>query len=157
MIGVLGFDIPPFTIGIYGNIKHYYVGGEILEDWKIKISVLWLFRAMAVSTYSMLMLTEPGVLEEIITGKIFGMQIEPGFLLIGAIESLVPLVMAFLSLILKDSINRWANIILGIVYTALNIISSTDAPSAHGALMWGSAAVATAMIVWYAWKSKQKA
>ena len=128
-----------------------------MEDWKIKIAVLWLFRAMAVSTYSMLMLTEPGVLEGIIAGKILGMEISPEVLLIGAIESLVPLVMAFLSLTLRDSINRWANVILGIVYTVLNLVSITDAPSAHGILMWGSAAVATTLIVWYAWKPRQKA
>jgi hypothetical protein len=69
-----------------------------------------------------------------------------------------PLVMAFLSLTLEDSINRWANIIVGIVYTALNLISLIDALTAHGILMWVSGAVATALIVWYAWKwPKQEA
>ena len=66
--------------------------------------------------------------------------------------------MAFLSLTLKDSMNRWANIIVGIVYTALNLISLIDALAVHGILMWVSGAVATALIVWYAWKwPKQEA
>jgi len=127
-----------------------------LEDWKIKISVLWLFKALATMTFTMLMLTEPGVLQKIMAGEILGMKIGPEILLAGAIESLVPLVMSFLALTLKDSINRRANIIVGVIYTALNIISLAESPSAHGILMWGSAVVATALIVWYAWKSKRK-
>ena len=127
-----------------------------MEDWKIKISVLWLFMTLAALTTSILMLMEPGVLDGIMAGEVLGMQITPEILLIVAIERLVPLVMAFLSLTLKDSINRWANIIVGIVYTALSIISLNGA-SAQMILMWVSAAVATALIVWYAWKSKQKA
>jgi len=127
-----------------------------LEDWKIKISVLWLFMTLAALTTSILMLMEPGVLEGIMAGEVLGMQISPEILLIAAIERLVPLVMAFLSLTLKESINRWANIIVGVVYTALSIISLSGA-SAQMILMWVSAAVATALIVWYAWKSKQKA
>ena len=127
-----------------------------MEDWKIKISVLWLFKALATLTFTLLMLTEPGVLQGIMAGEILGMKIGPEILLVGAIESLVPLVMSFLALTLRDSINRWANIILGVIYTALNIISLTESPSAHGILMWVSAVVATALIVWYAWKSKRK-
>jgi len=126
-----------------------------LEDWKIKISVLWIIMTLAALGMTILHLMEPGVLEGIMAGEVLGMQITPEILLIAAIERLVPLVMAFLSLTLKDSINRWANIIVGIVYTALNLISMIGA-SAQGILMWASAAVATVLIVWYAWKSKQK-
>jgi len=124
-----------------------------LEDWKIKVSVLWLFMTLAALVMTILMLMEPGVLEGIMAGEILGMQITPEILLVAAIERLVPLVMAFLSLTLKDAINRWANIIVGIVYTVLNLVSAIGA-SPQGILMWVSAAVATALIVWYAWKSK---
>ncbi|MFQ5758281.1 MAG: DUF6326 family protein [Candidatus Bathyarchaeia archaeon] len=41
------------------------------------------------------------------------MQLTPELLLRYAILLLIPLVMAVLSLTLKDSTNRWANIILG--------------------------------------------
>jgi len=135
-----------------------------VEDWKIKISVLWLFKALASLTTGILMLMEPGVLEGIIAGEVLGMQITPEILLIVAIESLVPLVMAFLSLTLKNSINRWANIILAIVFTIFGLAKlgdlaqlSTWGLTAWGILMPVSEAVATALIVWYAWKSKQKA
>jgi hypothetical protein len=125
---------------------------------KMKMSVLWIFKDLAALAFLIIMLMEEGVLVGIMAGEMLGMQIGPEVLLVGAIESWVPLVMAFLSLTLKDSINRWANIIVGIVYTALSLISLVDALSAHGILMWVSGAVATALIVWYAWKwPKQEA
>jgi hypothetical protein len=132
-----------------------------LEDWKIKIAVLWLFAEVAGLASAILMLLEKDVLAEIVEeGTIEGMQMSPEFLLLGAIFMLVPLVMAFLSLTLKDSTNRWANIIVGIVWIGLGL---TDLPkyvanpSAYAILMWLASGVALALIVWYAWKSKQKA
>jgi len=127
-----------------------------LEDWKIKTSVLWMYVTFAALTTTMLYFMEPGVLEGIMAGEVLGMQISHELLLIAAIERLGPLVMAFLTLTLADSPNRWANIILGIVYTVLSMASMIGY-SPQMMLMWGSAAVATALIVWYAWKSKQKA
>jgi threonine/homoserine/homoserine lactone efflux protein len=87
------------------------------------------------------------------------MQIGPETLFM-AILFLVPLVMAFLSLTLKDSTNRWANIVLGVSYTGLQLyeLAYTFAlaqPSAYRILMDISKVVAPALIIWYAWKSKQ--
>jgi len=142
-------------------LKHYYGGGEILEDWKIKISVLWLFGEVAWLTAMMLVLFEPGAIEQVMAGEIYGMQIGPEWFLIVAITLLVPLVMAFLSLTLEGSMNRWANIIMGIVFTVLNLgnlIEGVRGGTAGGILLMEiSAVVAPALIVWYAWKSKQKA
>ena len=123
-----------------------------MEDVRIKISVLWIFKALASLTFSIVMLMEEGVLEGIMAGEFLGMEIGPEILLIGTIEAWVPLVMVVLSLTLKNKANRWTNIIVGIVYTALSLISMIDALTAHGILMWVSQAVATALIVWYAWK-----
>ena len=133
-----------------------------MEDWKIKISVLWLFSVVAGVAGGFFTLMEPGVLQQIMAGEVEGMRIGPGLLLMYAIVILVPLVMAFLSLTLKDSTNRWANIIVGIVWIGLSLsdlftyLTKLSAYSAYSILMWLSGRVATALIVWYAWKSKQK-
>jgi hypothetical protein len=132
-----------------------------LEDWKIRISVLWLFTEVAGLASGLLALMELGVIEQVMAGEIEGMKIGPEFLLLLAILLLVPLVMAFLSLACpRDSRNRWANIIVGIVWTGLGLTDLPKylaKPSAYAILMWLSGVVATALIVWYAWKSKQKA
>lgn len=133
-----------------------------MEDWKIKISVLWLLNLVTSLGYMIFSIFEPGALQQFLsTGEIGGMKMGPEILLIGAIEIvLVPFVMAFLTLILKDSMNRWSNIILGIVYTVLGVLTFGEALgklSAYGTLMTFLILITAPLIVWYAWKSKQKA
>ena len=128
-----------------------------MEDWKIKIAVLWLIYAAVGLGAGYYMLWEPGVIEQIIAGEIAGTKITPEIMIIDAIMLLVPLVMPFLSLTLKDSINRWANIIVGIVSIGLILIFTVTVTAAYAILLNLSMIVAAVLIVWYAWKSKQKA
>jgi hypothetical protein len=134
-----------------------------MEDWKIKIAVLWLLHTLGSVFVGFVIWLEPGVIEEIIAGEVMGTKITPEILLIVSIEFLVPFFMAFLSLTLNDSINRWLNIIVGIVFTALGLISVIEylaipsGYSAYAVLVWFSILLVTALVVWYAWKSKQKA
>jgi len=128
---------------------------QILQ-WKIRISVLWIFMAVAMSAHGVLAFMEPGAMEQI--GE---MQMGAGMLLFMALFWWVPLVMAVLSVTLKDLANRWTNMILGIVFTALNIfhlIEHLANPSAHQILIIGSTVVVTALIFWHALKwPKQEA
>ena len=128
---------------------------EILR-WKIRISVLWLFMAVAMSAHNALFFMEPGAID-----KIGDMAMGPGMLLFMALFWWVPLVMAFLSVTLKDSANRWTNVVLGIVFTILNIghlIEHIAKPSPAQLLLIASTVVVTALIAWYAWRwPKQEA
>ena len=128
---------------------------EILR-WKTRIAVLWLFMAVAMSAHSLLAAMVPGAEEEMAE-----MALGPGMLLFFALFWWVPLVMAVLSLSLKDSANRWTNFILGIIFTLLNIFHLTEhfaQPSVHQILIVGSTVVVTGLIAWYAWKwPKQEA
>jgi hypothetical protein len=136
-------------------------GGEILEDWKIKASVLWLIYEMALSAYTTVSILMPGVLGDIVNkGEMSGMPITPELLLAMAIVLLVPLVMAFVTFVLKDSMNRWLNIIVGAVFIVIELLELTDLatnPSAALTLIWLLKTAAPLLIIWYAWKSKQKA
>ena len=137
---------------------------KILEDWKIKISVLWLvFECGAIAT-PILELYLPGFAEDLVAGLVGGSPITPELILVMAIGTLIPPIMAFLSLVLKDSMNRWANTIVGLVFAgfaiALGPIAFLTQPSAYYAyaiLIGIVQFIATALIIWYAWKSKQKA
>jgi len=120
---------------------------KILQ-WKVRISVLWIFMAVAMSAHGVLAFMEPGAMEQI--GE---MQMSAGMFLFMALFWWVPLVMAVLSVTLKDLANRWTNMILGIVFTALNIfhlIEHLADPSAHQILIIGSTVVVTALIFWHA-------
>jgi len=122
---------------------------EILR-WKTRIAVLWVFMAVAMSAHAVLSFMEPGAVAEV-----EGMQLSAGMLLFMALFWWVPLVMAVLSLTLKDSANRWVNFVLGIVFTILNIVHLTEhlaEPSAHLILLIGSTVVVTGLIAWFAWR-----
>jgi hypothetical protein len=71
---------------------------------------------------------------------------------------LVPLWMAFLTVFLKGSVNRWLNIVVGAVFTVFNIWHLTEpcAVMAPQKLIIVSTIVATALIVWFAWKWPKK-
>ena len=124
---------------------------------KIKLAVLWIFTAFTMLANTMLYFLVPGIIDEIRGGEIVGMQAGPELLLTMAVMYfLVPLVMAVLSLTLKDKANRWANIILGIFYVCfilfelfMNIITVAYP---YVILMDTSAVAATAFIAWNAWK-----
>ena len=128
-------------------------GGEDLEDWKIKIAVLWSLIEFCMITFTMVLQSIP--METVA-------ETTPEEILAIAISSLIPPIMAFLSLTLKDKANRWLNIIVGIVLIVLIPIGSGFEliPTAYLPSTIVIAIVqimALVLIVWYAWKSKQKA
>jgi uncharacterized membrane protein len=124
---------------------------------KTKLAVLWLFVAVTMSANTILYFIVPGVIDEIRAGEVVGMQAGPELLLVMAIMYYwVPLVMAVLSLTLKDKANRWANIILGIFYAGFIlfelIMNIRTVAYPYVILMDISAIVVAALIAWYAWK-----
>jgi len=130
---------------------------------KVRIAVLWLLLAVAMSASMVLGFMEPGIIEEIMAGEIEGWQISAGLLLFFALFWLIPLTMAFLSVTLKDSPNRRTNIILGIIFTVWNIfhllshLVQGQLPLNHLVIgLW--TIVVAALIAWHAWKwPKQEA
>lgn len=121
---------------------------------------MWLFKILADAIPAILALLEPGVIDQIRGGELYGMALVPEALFVIAVMLLVPLVMAFLTLVLEGTMNRWANIIVGIVFAAIGILNFADPAvhTAHGILVGIALFVAPLLIVWYAWKwSKQEA
>ena len=130
---------------------------EVLR-WKTRIAVLWVLMAVAMSAHSIMATMEAGGFEEI-AEEMAGMG--AGMLVFIALFWLIPLWLAFMSLTVKGSANRWVNFVLGIIFTILNIghfIEHLAPPSPVLILIIGSTVVATALIAWYAWKwPKQEA
>ena len=127
-----------------------------MEDYRIKISVLWLFVALTYLGFSMLQLMHSGTIASLMAGQLLGFQVGPALLLYFAVVALVPLVMAFLSLTLQASVNRWANVIVGVIWAILSLpdlVQAIQKLSAYATLMPLAGIVALALIVWYAWKS----
>ena len=125
-----------------------------MDDWKIKIAALWILFEFCMFTVPIIEMYIPDFVENAVA------QTTPEMLVVLAFATMIPPILAFLSLILKDPINRWLNIIVAIVFVALSPIGIIDVPTEYYAPMILIAIVeviAAALIVWYAWKSKQKA
>ena len=132
-----------------------------IEDVKIKLAVLWLFVVISLGALVIIIYMVPGTLEDIMAGEFLDMPLDEGTLLIMALTYFwIPLVMAVSSLILKDKVNRWANIGVGAFYVAFIllelIMNLTTIMVAYGVLMDVSVIVASALIVWYAYKWLKK-
>jgi hypothetical protein len=83
----------------------------------------------------------------------------PELVMVLVITFLIPPLMAFLSLTLKDSINRWVNIIVSIVFIVLlpfGLFGLQTAYLPSVIIIAIVEIVALLLILWYAWKSKQK-
>ncbi len=128
-----------------------------MEDWKIRISALWFFTIVSDLANVLMSLSYPGILEELET---MGESMGPELMLVGAIVVLIPLIMAVLTLTLENPINRWLNIILGIVVAFIFLGSfielATTMPAPYIMLLSIAGFIAPVLIVWYAWKSKHK-
>ena len=128
-----------------------------MEDVKIKLAVLWLFVALCMSSLVIIIYMMPGTLEEIMAGEFLGMPLDEGTLLIMALTYFwIPAVMAVLSIMLKDRVNRWGNMIAGVVYAVFVLIelimNLTTIVAIYAILLDISAILASLLIVWYAWK-----
>jgi O-antigen/teichoic acid export membrane protein len=133
-----------------------------MENVKTKMAVLWLVFFCAMVLIPTFELYLPGFIEDIIAGESGGEPITAEAILLLAIITLIPPVMAVLSITLKDSINRWANIIVGIVFAFLALVGLGEYLMKQDAYYAGLILVAivefvvAALIVWFAWKWPKK-
>jgi hypothetical protein len=120
--------------------------------FKVRLSILWIF--IGVAGYRCTSFFEPGVIEKILAGEWAEMTTE-GMLLFMAFFWLIPFLMAFLSVTLKDKPNRWGNIVIGVVFVILNFFHFVEHAMeellVHQLIIVGATVIAALLIVWYAW------
>jgi hypothetical protein len=135
---------------------------EILR-WKIRLSLLWVFMAVGMSAMKIVSFLKPGVLEDIMAGEMEGLRITEGLMAVYFLFWLIPLIMAVLSVTLRDLWNRWTSFVLGIVFVLLLAVdligrSMREEPSIVLMLWTIVGMVVAAFIAWFAWRwPKQEA
>ncbi len=124
-----------------------------LVDVRIMLSALWVARMLTGFVGDVLKFYEPGMMEQILAGEVNGMALTRGFLLVGAIVFVLPVFMVYLSLVLPDKANRWANIIMAILFFGLNLIGELpNYEYVYRTFLVIVEMVFLALIVWYAWR-----
>jgi len=126
------------------------------EDVKIAVQVmlsaLWaalMFLYIYADHFS---LFKPGQIEEMVAGRMGPFPVTQSSLLSAAILMLIPAVMIFLSLALKPKVGRWVNIILGVLYTAVNVWNLVGETWVFYIVIGIVEMALTLLIVGYAWR-----
>lgn len=119
-----------------------------MDEVKIKLSALWVALML---TYLLgdVMRIFSGDFEG---GEIAGMQASQGLLLGMAALFVIPILMVFLSLTLNYPVNRWANIVVAIIFFVINLIGLPGYPSAYDKFLIIVGLLFNILTVWYAWK-----
>jgi hypothetical protein len=124
--------------------------------WKLRISVLWIFLAVCQSAGLALLMFEPGVIRGLMAGELWGANTHSAGVQINiALFFLVPVAMAYLTLVLNDAASRWTNGVLGALAVVSQISLLIGQPGGMSAgvnfvVIIGS--LVALLIVWHAWK-----
>jgi hypothetical protein len=119
-----------------------------MGDVQIKLSALWVALMLTYLLGDVLRIFSG----DFKSGEIGGMQVSQGMYLGMAALFVIPVAMVFLSLTLKYPVNRWANIIVPIIFFVFNLIGLPTYPSAYDKFLNVVGLVFNVLTVWYAWR-----
>jgi hypothetical protein len=125
-----------------------------LEEIRVnmKLAALWASMMFFYIYVDYFGLYKPGIIEDILVGKVFVFDITQVFLLTGLVLTTIPALMIFLSVALPAKANRWTNMIvaaLWIPYTLFNLVGEFWLHMVYGAVV---EVVLLLLIIRYAWK-----
>ncbi|MEJ2561568.1 MAG: DUF6326 family protein, partial [Anaerolineales bacterium] len=125
--------------------------GATMEEIRIKLSGLWTALILTYLLGDVLRIFSgdfvPGEM-----GEMGGMQITQGMYLGLAILLLIPIIMVFLSLVLKYRANRWTNLVLAAFFFIFNLFGLPTYPSLYDQFLIIVGLVFNGLTFWYAWK-----
>jgi MFS family permease len=124
------------------------------REMKIRLSTLWIFVMFNYLYCDVVGLMDSALLKQFLAGNVGEMQLNQGFLLGASILMEIPISMVLLSRLLRYTPNRWANLIAGLVMTAVQVSSLFfgSAPTSYYIFFSMIEITCTALIVWSAWK-----
>lgn len=118
-------------------------------DIKSKLSLLWIVVMFTMVFADIVGFMNPGVLKDMMNGTV-GIQITQEILLVFAVLLEIPIAMIFLSRILKREVNRWANIIAGVI-TILFVVGG-GSPYPYYVFFASVEVICMLIIIQAAWK-----
>jgi phosphoglycerol transferase MdoB-like AlkP superfamily enzyme len=119
-------------------------------DTKVLLSTLWIVVMINMLKADILSLFIPGVTDELANFSASAGASIPQLLLIGAVMGNLAIAMIILSRVLKYGLNRWVNIIVGVV--TITYIWGGAASYPHYIFIASVETLCLLLIVWFAWK-----
>ena len=129
---------------------------DIQVPVKLKLAALWTSVMFLYIYADYFGLFVPGALQSMLDGRMGPLGPTTQGVLIGTSVMLaIPSLMIFLSVALKPGLNRWLNIIMGVVYTLIICITMW---SWYFYIIYGVLEISlTGLVVWYAWRWPRQA
>ena len=132
------------------------MAGRPLDDIKIhvriKLSALWAAVMFCYIYGDIFRLFQHGELQTMLDGNMWALPVTQGLLVGTSMFVAIPSIMVFLSLVLRPGLNRWANILFGVIYTGTMLYTMTFPGTwAYYIFLGFIEAALTGLIIWYAW------
>jgi hypothetical protein len=132
---------------------------SMLEDRKVnvkaKLALLWVALMFFYIYNDMFSLLQPGHVADLVEGQLEGVQFTQTLLFGSAVLMAFPSFMVLLSLMLRASVNRWVNIVVGILHV-LVLLGTQFVGEGEVWFYWRLyellEALFLALIIWTAWK-----
>jgi hypothetical protein len=119
---------------------------------RLKISALWVAMLFLFAYGDIFGSFVPGRIDEIRGGTISGIEITQTFLLAASVYVAIASLMIFLTLVLRSRVNRWANIVLPILYIVSIIASVIGESWVYFWFLSIAEGVLLLLVIWYAWQ-----
>lgn len=119
---------------------------------KLKLAALWasfMFLYIYVDYFHLYM---PGMLDDLLAGKVFTFDISQVFLLIVMVLVAIPAFMIFLSVAMPNKVNRWVNPIVAAIYIPYMLFNLVGEAWAHMYFAAALEVVHLILIIWFARK-----
>ena len=101
---------------------------RVLEDApipvKLKLSASWVVLLLLYAYGDIIAFFRPGYVEDVMAGEVADFEIGQAFLLGISIYVAIPAVMVIACLVLKPRVNRWLNVVLGLVYAVTIVVAA---------------------------------
>lgn len=129
---------------------------KALEDIKIdvkqKLAVLWTSFMLLYIYVDYFALYMPNKINDILQAKVYVFDLTPGFLLVALASVTIPALMISLSVLLPAKPNRWANLILAVIYIPYTLFNIAGEAWMHMLLGAAVEVGLLCLIIRYAWK-----
>ena len=119
-----------------------------MDETRIKLSAIWIALMLIYLLGDVLRIFSG----DFKPGEVDGMQVGQMAYLGMAALMLIPILMVVLTLILKQPVDRWANIVVAVVFFLFNAVGLPTYPSAYDKFLLAVSLGFNALTVFYAWK-----
>ncbi len=133
------------------STSNSWIHDDVRIGVRFKISALWIAMLFLFAYGDIFGFFRTGQIDEVRAGKVGGIEITQAFLFGVSVYIAIASAMIFLTLVLKPRINRWANIVLPILYIVSIAISAIGETWAYYLLLSVAESALLLVVIWYAW------